>query len=206
MTAKEFWIEFKTYEEDLRLKLILTKKEDYFRTFAYLCHQMETYCPGLAPKIVTPEEGESENFIFTISCAGNRDLLLYVNRLLDEAPKMEHWEIKALVNGIIQTDPKILSDPFKFEDFNITPKNIQFTIYGWYTEVHIFDILLLLPLNLSEIEHDLLDSAFLTIFEELWGECFVAEKINLFYYTHNASSNYLFLDLELLEVCLNSFE
>lgn len=119
---------------------------------------------------------------------------------------MEHWEIKALVNGIIQTDLKILSDPFKFEGFNITPKNIQFTICGWYTEVHIFDILLLLPLNLSEIEHDLLDNAFLTIFEELWGECFVAEKINLLDYTHNASSDYLFFDLELLEFCLNNFE
>ena len=126
--------------------------------------------------------------------------------MLDEAPKLKHWEIKALVEGGINTDPKLLTEPVKFENFSIIPKNIQFTVCGWDTENNIFDILLLLPLNLSEIEHDFLDNVFLNIFEELWGECFVAEKINLIFYTHNASSDYLFIDLENLEVCLNSFE
>ena len=207
MTAKEFWTEFKSYEEELRRNLLLDDKEAVFSTFRYLMHQMETYCSGLAPKIDTPiKKDKNEKIILTITCSGNRDLILYVHRLLDEAPELEHWEIKALVDGKIDTDPKILSEPIKFKGFSIIPKNIQFTVYGWDTEIDIFDILILLPLNLSEVEHNLLDNVFLNIFEELWGECFVAEKINLIYYTHNASSDYLFLDLEFLEECLNSFE
>ena len=207
MTAKEFWTEFESYEEELRRNLFLADREAVSAKFIYLNYQMETYCPGLSPKIDTPsKKDKNEKIILTISCSGNRDLMLYVNRLLDEAPELEHWEIRALVDGRIEIDPKILSDPFKFEDFSITPKNIRFSVYAWDPDQNIFDILLLLPLNLSRIEHDLLDNAFLTIFEELWGECFVAEKINLFYYTHNASSDNLFLDLELLEVCVNSFD
>lgn len=70
----------------------------------------------------------------------------------------------------------------------------------------VFDILILIPLNLAEIDLDFLDNSFLTMFVELWGECLIAKKINLIFYTHNVSSDYLFLDLENLEECLNSFE
>ncbi|MDC8000937.1 hypothetical protein POV26_07805 [Aequorivita todarodis] len=207
MTAKEFWEDFRTYEEDLRASSFYENKQKYFETFCYLCERMETYCPGVFAKLIGPdfEEAKYEDTILRISCGGDRDLLLYVNRLLDAAPKIKHWEIRALVEGKINTDPKILSEPFDFVEFSIRPKDIQIAIDGWDKEKGIFDLLLLLPLNLSEIGDEDLEDAFITIFEELWGECFVAEKVNMLYFTHVATPEKVFFDLDLLEVSLNLF-
>jgi hypothetical protein len=206
MTAKEFWEDFKNLEEALRLDLDSIAEEKNYKTFSYLCAQLEDYCPGLTPNILSPEKGSNKKFVFTISCSGNRDLLLYVNRLVDEAPEIEYWEIKALVEGKIETDPKMLMEPFKCDGFSIIPKDIRFTVYSWDPEKDIFDLLLLLPLNLAKIDDSDLENAFLTIFEELWGERFVAQKINCLFFTHNANLEDEFFDLEMLEVCLNSFE
>ncbi len=129
-----------------------------------------------------------------------------MNRLVDLAPEIEHWDIKALVEGKIETEPKMMLKPFVCDGFSITPKDIRFTVYSWDPEKNIFDILLLLPLNLAEIDDADLENAFITIFEELWGERFVGEKINCLFFTHNANLEDEFFDLEMLEVCLNSFE
>ncbi|WP_157417905.1 hypothetical protein [Aequorivita capsosiphonis] len=206
MTAKEFWEEFKGYEEGLRHELEFVKEDKKMETFSYLCSQLESYCHGLTPNISAPEKDISKNYILSVSCSGNRDLLLYVNRLIDLVPEIEHWDIKALVDGKIETDPKMLLEPFTFEGFSITPKDIRFTVYSWDPEKDIFDLLLLLPLNLAEIDDTELENAFMAIFEELWGERFVGEKINCLFFTHNATSEHEFFELEMLEVCLNSFE
>lgn len=206
MTAKEFWEDFKNIEEALRIDLDTTVEERNVTTFSYLCAQLDDYCPGLSPTILSPEKNSNKKYVFTISCSGNRDLLLYVNRLVDEAPEIKHWEVKALVKRKIETDPKIMSECFKCNDFSITPKDIRFTVYSWDPEKNIFDILLLLPLNLAKVEDAELENAFLTIFEELWGERFVGEKINCLFFTHNANLEDEFFQLEMLEVCLNSFE
>ena len=206
MTAKEFWEDFKNLEEGLRLDLDTVVEEKNFRTFSYLCNQLEDYCPGLTPNILAPEKGSNKSYVFTISCSGNRDLLLYVNRLVDVAPEMRHWEVKALVAGKIETDPKIMDEPFKCDGFSITPKDIRFTVYSCDPEKNIFDLLILLPLNLAKVGDNELENAFLTIFEELWGERFVGEKINCLFFTHNANFEDEFFNLEMLEVCLNSFE
>lgn len=206
MTAKEFWEEFKDFEEGLRHELEFVKEGKKMETFSYLCAQLDDYCPGLTPNILSPEKNISKNHILTISCSGNRDLLLYVNRLVDLAPEIEHWDIKALVEGKIETEPKMMLKPFVCDGFSITPKDIRFTVYSWDPEKNIFDILLLLPLNLAEIDDADFENAFITIFEELWGERFVGEKINCLFFTHNANLEDEFFDLEMLEVCLNSFE
>ncbi len=206
MTAKEFWEEFKDFEEGLRHELEFVKGEKRMETFSYLCAQLDDYCLGLTPNILSPEKKGNKNYVLTISCSGNRDLLLYVNRLVDIAPKIKHWEIRALVEGKMETDPKMMSEPFICNGFSITPKDIRFTIYSWDPEKDIFDILLLLPLNLAETEDSELENAFIIIFEELWGERFVGEKINCLFFTHNAIFDYDFFDLDMLEVCLNSFE
>ncbi len=206
MTAKEFWEEFKNFEEALRLDVDSIREEQKFRAFTYLCAQLDAYCFGLTPTILAPEKDTGKNYVLTISCSGNRDLLLYVNRLVDLAPKIKYWEINALVQGKMGKDPKLMSEPFKCEGFSITPKDIRFTVYSWDPDKDIFDLLLLLPLNLAEVDDDKLENAFITIFEELWGERFVGEKINCLFFTHNATFEYDFYDLEMLEVCLNSFE
>ncbi len=205
MKAKEFWEDFKNFEERLRLDLHTTIEERNFTIFSYLCVQLDDYCPGLTPNILSPENDSNKNFVFTISCSGNRDLLLYVNRLVDEAPKMKYWKIKALVEGKIETDPKMMDEPFKCDGFSITPKDIRFTVYSWDPEKNVFDLLLLLPLNLTKIDDSELENAFLIIFEELWGERFVGEKINRLFFTHNANLEDEFFELEMLEVSLNSF-
>ncbi len=206
MTANEFWEDFKNLEEGLRLDLDSIEAEKNHSTFSFLCNQLETYCPGLSPNILSPEKNSNKNYVFTISCSGNRDLLLYVNRLVDMAPEMKYWEVKALVVGKMETDPKILDEPFKCDGFTITPRDIRFTVYSWDPEKDIFDLLMLLPLNLSKVDNDELENAFLIIFEELWGERFVSEKINCLFFTHNANLEDEFFNLEMLEFCLNSFE
>lgn len=206
MTAKEFWEEFKDFEEGLRHELEFIREDKKMQTFSYLCAQLDDYCNGLTPNILSPEKDTTKNYILTISCSGNRDLLLYVNRLVDQAPEIKHWNIKALVEGKIATDPKMMSEPFSCEGFSITPKDIRFTVYSWNPEKDIFDLLLLLPLSLSGVDDTELENAFITIFEELWGERFVGEKINCLFFTHNATFEYDFFDLEMLEACLNSFE
>lgn len=205
MTAKEFWIEFENYEEELRLELDFVKEEKKMKMFSYLCSQVEDYCFGLTPNILSPEKDFKKNYILSISCSGNRDLLLYVNRLIDLAPKLKHWNLKALVAGKIETDPNILWEPFSFGGFSITPKDIRFTVSSWDPEKDIFDLLLLLPLNLSEVEELDLENAFITIFEELWGEAFVGKKVNCLFFTHSATKEDFF-ELEMLDVCLNSFQ
>jgi len=206
MTAKEFWDDFKDFEESLRLDMDFMGEEKPPRTFSYLCAQLDDYCLGLSPIASIIGKNTNKKYVLTISCSGKMDLLLYVNRLVDMAPEIEHWEIKALVAGQIETDPNIMSEPFKCEDFSITPKDIRFTVYSWDPEKGIFDLLILLPLNLAEVDDDKLDNAFRAIFEELWGERFVGEKINCLLFTNNAIFEYDFLDLEMLEVCLNNFE
>lgn len=206
MTAKEFWAAFKDFEERLRYEIDFLREDKKMQTFSYLCAQLDDYCFGLTPSIISPEKDSIKNYILTISCSGNRDLLLYVNRLVDLAPEIKHWNIKALVEGKIETDPEFLLKPFTCEGFSITPKDIRFTVYSWDSEQDIFDLLLLLPLNLSEINDSDLENAFLTIFEELWGERFVGEKINCLFFTHNASSEEDFFELGMLKDCLESFE
>ncbi|SRX76453.1 hypothetical protein [Aequorivita antarctica] len=206
MTAKEFWDDFKDFEESLRLDMDFMGEEKKSRTFSYLCAQLDDYCLGLSPIASILGKNTNKKYVLTISCSGKMDLLLYVNRLVDMAPEIEHWEIKALVAGQIETDPNIMSEPFKSDDFSITPKDIRFTVYSWDPEKGIFDLLILLPLNLAEVDDDKLDNAFRAIFKELWGERFVGEKINCLFFTNNAIFEYDFLDLEILEVCLNSFE
>jgi len=206
MTAREFWEDFKNLEETLRLDLNTSVKEKNFTTFSYLCALLDDYCLGLTPNILFPEKDLNKNYVFTISCAGNRDLLLYVNRLVDEAPEIKYWQVKALIEGKFERDPKMISEPFEFNGFSITPKDIRFTVYSWDPEKDIFDILLLLPLNLSKVDDSKLENTFLAIFEELWGERFVGEKINCLFFTHNANLEDEFFNLEMLEVYLNSFE
>ncbi len=206
MTAKEFWDDFKDFEESLRLDMDFMGEEKKSSTFSYLCAQLDDYCLGLSPIASILGKNTNKKYILTISCSGKMDLLLYVNRLVDMAPEIEHWEIKALVAGKIEKDPNIMSEPFKSDDFSITPKDIRFTVYSWDPEKGIFDLLILLPLNLAEVDDDKLDNAFRAIFEKLWGERFVGEKINCLFFTNNAIFEYDFLDLEILEVCLNSFE
>ncbi|MBK5213921.1 MAG: hypothetical protein JJE55_09715 [Flavobacteriaceae bacterium] len=206
MTAKEFWEEFKDLEEGLRHELKFVKREKRLETFSYLCAQLDDYCSGLTLNIIYPEKKTNKNYVLTISCAGHRDLLIYVNRLVDLAPEIKHWIIKALVVGKKETVSKMMLEPFMCDGFSITPKDIRFTVYSWDPEKDIFDLLLLLPLNLAGIEDGELENAFITIFEELWGERFVGEKINCLFFTHNANFEYDFFDLEMLEVCLNSFE
>lgn len=206
MTAMQFWEEFKSFEEGLRQELEFVMNDKKKEMFLYLCAQLEDYCFGLTPNILAPEENTSDNYILSISCSGNRDLLLYVNRLIDLAPELRHWDIKAWIEGKIETDPKIMVEPFTFDEFSITPKDIRFTVYSWDPEKDIFDLLLLLPLHLAEINDSELENAFISIFEELWGERFVGEKINCLFFTHSATSEEDFFELEMLEVCLDSFE
>lgn len=206
MTAKEFWENFKNFEDELRHELKFVKEEKKMEAFLYLCAQLEDYCLGLSPSISSPGKNTNENYILSISCSGNRDLLLYVNRLIDTAPQLKHWVVKALIKGKIETNPKILLEPFVFEGFSIRAKDIRFTVYSWDPEKDIFDLLILLPLHLAEIDDSELEKAFITIFEELWGESFVGEKINCLFFTHNANLEDEFFELEMLEVCLNSFE
>jgi hypothetical protein len=207
MTAKEFWEDFKNIEEGLRLDLDAIAVEKRHKTFLYLCNQLEEYCSGLSPNILIPQNNLlNKKYVFTISCSGNRDLLLFVNRLVDVAPKIKHWEVKALVAGKIKTDPKIMDEPFKCSGFSIIPKNIHFTVYSWDPEKGIFDLLILLPLNLAKVDDNELENAFLVMFEEFWGERFVGEKINCLFFTYNANLEDEFFNLEMLEVCLNSFE
>lgn len=206
MTAKEFWEDFKYIEEALRLDMDSLGENKTFQTFSYLCAQLDDYCLGLTPIASILGKDTDKKYVLTISCSGIRDLFIYVNRLVDMAPEIEHWEIKAFVDGQIETDPKILSEPFKCDEFSITPKDIRFTVYSWDPEKGIFDLLILLPLNLAEVDDEKLDNAFRVIFEELWGERFVGEKINCLLFTHNATSEEEFFELEMLEVCLNSFE
>ena len=208
MTAKEFWEEFELYEEGLRFYLDISKKEakDH-EPYHYLCAQLEHYCDGLEPTLSGRLDGNMGKYTITISCNGDKNLFLCVNRLVGEAPNIPHWKINAFIESKNDLGmEKIMDNPFTFEDFSITPKDIFFTVIAWDPDKDIFDILLLLPLNLANIDDDKLEYAFTIIIQEIWGERFLADKINTLSFISHITSEYDFFELEMLRECLESFE
>src|SRR5690606_98199 len=208
MTAKEFWKEFELYEEGIRFYLDMAKKEEKnHESYRYLCAQLEQYCEGLEPTLAGRSKENVGKYTITISCNGNKNLFLHVNRLVGEAPKIPNWQINAFI------EPKknigmeeIMDSPFTFEDFSITPKDILFTVIAWDPDKNIFDILLLLPLNLAGVDDNKLEEAFMIIIQEIWGERFVADRINTLSFISHITSEYDFYELEMLQECLESFE
>lgn len=207
MTAKEFWKEFEQYEQGIRFYLDMpTKEEKDHEPYRYLCAQLEHYHEGLEATLSGRSKENFGQYKMTISCNGDKNLFLYVNRLVDESPKIPNWEIHAFVEPKFNIDSEILDSPFTFEDFSITPKDILFTVIAWDPEKNNFDILLLLPLKLANIDYDKLEDAFVIIIQEIWGERFLADRINTISFISHITSEYDFYELEMLQECLNSFE
>jgi hypothetical protein len=207
MTAKEFWEEFEFYEKGLRLHLdmIKEKKKD-LQPYSYLCDQLEQYCEGLDPILSASIDENPVKYTMIISCGGNKNLFLYVNRLVAEAPVFSNWEIKAFIQPTLDLElEELMNSPFNFPDFIIIPKEIVFTIIGWEPEMNIFDILLLLPLNLADVDDNELEDAFTIIIQEIIGERLFADRINSLSFIKHITSEYHFLELEMLQECLESF-
>ncbi|MCG2417580.1 hypothetical protein K8089_01000 [Aequorivita sp. F47161] len=206
MTAKEFWMEFENYEETLRFNMDLTEMERDDISHYYLLLLLSYYHPGLELFLGYDKNSDTEKYKLIISCGGKRDLFMYVNTLVEAAPALSQWEIIAFKQAQFKVDAELLTHPFDFPDYSIRPKDIRFAVTEWYPEEGVFDLLLLLPLNLKKFSQDWLENSVSIIFQELWGERFVGEKINALFFTYHSSSEYDFLELHLLETCLNSFE
>lgn len=205
MTAKEFWTAFEKYEKTLRFHMDTLNKEEIKEKYNYLKLLLQSYHPKLEA-ILSTNKTKDSNYKLTISSNENRDLFMYVNRLVEEAPSLPNWNIQAFKESEVEMNPAHLNKPFDFGEYSIKPMDIQFTVIAWDPEKNIFDLLLLLPLYLKPISQADLENAFEVIFQELWGERFVREKINCFIFTHHLSSEHEFFELELLETCLDSFE
>ena len=206
MTAKEFWQEFVHCEEGLRFYLDSENKEKDHNSYSYLCAQLDAYCEGLQSILTSDKKQSNGRYTMTITCNGDKNIFLYVNRLVDEAPKIPHWEIRAFIEPKLYDDQKVMDEPFTFEDFSIKPKDILFTLLAWDPDENIFDLLLLLPLNLAHVEENQLEDAFMIIFQEIWGERFVADRINTLSFISHMTSEYDFVELEFLAEYLESFE
>ena len=206
MTAKEFWEDFENYEQNLRFYLDSTEKDKDHFSYNYICAQLESYCFGLETTLVGKSKSKNTRYTMVITCNGDKDLFLYVNRLVGEAPEIPDWDIKAFIEPKHSEGLEIMDSPFVFETFSIKPRDIFFTVIAWDHKKNIFDILFLLPLNLADAENDRLESAFYIILQELWGERFVADRINTLSFISHINSDYDFLQLDLLQECLESFE
>ncbi|CAM3328218.1 hypothetical protein [Aequorivita lipolytica] len=145
MTAKEFWAEFENYEETLRFNLNLPNTEKIHEPYNYLFSLLDSYHSGLEIILDFNKKKNKGKYKLTISCNANRDLFMYVNRLVDAAPSLSQWEIEAFKQAEFKVDAKLLSHPFDFDDFSIWPKDVRFTVTAWDPEKDIFDLLLLLP-------------------------------------------------------------
>lgn len=174
MTAKEFWNDFENYEQNLRFYLDSQQKDKDHSAYKYICAQLESYCPGLEPILVSPSKENGGRYTMVISCNGDKDLFLNINRLVDEAPEIFQWVIKAFIQPKYNEGLEIMDSPFTFDSFSIKPKDIFFTVIAWDHKKNIFDILFLLPLNLTDADDDELEQAFFIILQELWGERYVA--------------------------------
>jgi len=206
MTAKEFWNDFENYEQNLRFYLDSLPNVKDHSAYNYICAQLDTYCPGLEAILTSRSKEKDDGHTLVISCNGDKDLFLYINRLVDEAPKILEWDIKAFIQPKFMEGSEIWDNPYTFDSFSITPKDIFFTVIAWDHEKNLFDILFLLPLILTDVDNDKLKQAFFFILQELWGERFVADRIHSLSFIDHINSKFDFLEFELLQECLESFK
>lgn len=206
MTAKEFWNDFENYEQNLRVYLDLQPNVKDHSAYNYICAQLDSYCPGIDPVLTSRSKDEDDRYTLVITCNGDKDLFLYINNLVDEAPEIPEWDIKAFIQPKYNEGREIIDTPYIFDSFSITPKDIFFTVIAWENTKNLFDILFLLPLNLSDVDDDKLKQAFFIILQELWGERFVADRINTLSFISHITSEHEFFELELLKECLESFK
>lgn len=205
MRTTTFWTWFLENELDLREALDTVQECPNVLLFNELSQKLVDYCEFFGYEMRGKDTEGNGKYTLTISCAGQRDYFMVLQRLVDAAPKLSFWSIKAFVEpkGSIE---ELSEHPFVFPECTIIPKAISFQIWNWCLEEGIFDISLFLPLNLKEVEEEKLQELLYFVFQDLWGEKFVGQRINAVFLHFKKESQEEYIDLldlqEFLEILL----
>ena len=203
MKTAEFWTWFQQNEWEIRCA-IMAKDEKEYNVICRLFEYLNYISPDLTCEL---RHLKRENiFIITISCWGNCDAFLMVETLVEAAPKIANWKIKAFIEPEDDSS-NIFFTPYPLFSWNIIPNTIKFAIYNYDLDREIYEVLLLLPLFFCDKEEERITEYFYNMFLDIWGEKFVGRRINDVYFTFNEDrENYFFLEIEDLHFLLNNFK
>ncbi len=203
MKTTEFWTWFQQNEWEIRCAIIA--KDD---TEDSVLHRLFEYLNFFSPHLTCELRHlkQEKLFAITLSCWGNRDAFLMVETLVEAAPKISKWKIKAF----IEPEPDsydTFDDPYKLYNWNVIPSTIKFAVSNFDLEKEIYDLILLLPLFFRDKEEEEIVDYFYTMFQNIWGEKFVGRRINCLLFTFNPDAeNYVFFEIADMHFVLENFK
>lgn len=204
MKIAKFWTWFQQNEHHIRHQIdIKDLRED--NTISLMLLKLQEISPHLGFEIIKESPRKKSPYILSISCCGYRDVFLMVETVVAKAPKIEKWVIKAFIQPT-EYDFDFFTTPYPFYPWNVAPNTIKFAIYGYDLEKEIYEVILLLPLQLRDKKEEDVRFYLYNMFIDIWGEKFVALRINDVHLTFKHEKNYSFIELEDMQYVLEEFK
>lgn len=179
-TAKDFWDWFEAHEAGLRIVDGSTMEKT--EALDTIIEVLQDYCPVL-DVIMQFSLTADGTFGLRFTAHGNKDGLLPMRRLLDEAPRLERWEFKGFVrNNLYIEDYEAGEDPvYEFAHFPLQVSNMLFVPTNADYERQLLEITVYCEGYRKALDHltyETIQHCVYSVVEDMLGEVIYRDHIN----------------------------